>query len=249
MKKVLLVLLLAVLGTPLLLLAQEEGSQVTVFLKNGQKVTGRMQMSIHENYLTLEHDSLSQTHLAYHTIKKIYFGTVPEDEPQPYFERDRGFFHLAELGVQIGDNEYEANATLSIHTVNGYAFSPYLTTGLGFGLDQYGSVSTLPLYASVRGIIIDRKASPIYYGSIGRSWAWPTDDVSGIDYEHTRGGLYIHAGLGYQINLERSAFTFTGGYKIQKTDFAYNFQDWQGESRIEEKRTIRRLVISFGYTF
>ncbi|MEM6846083.1 MAG: hypothetical protein AAF632_27985 [Bacteroidota bacterium] len=247
MNKILLIVV--ILGLPGSLIAQDQAPEVTVFLKNGQKVTGRMQLSIHENYLTLEHDSLSRTQLAYHAIKKIYFGDVPEEEPPPYFEHERGFFHLAELGLQVGDNDSEANATLSIHTVNGYAFSPYLMTGLGVGLDQFGSVSTVPLYASVRGSIVNRKASPIYYGSIGRSWAWPTDDVSGIDYEKTRGGLYLHAGLGYQINLKQSAFTFTGGYKIQKIDFVYNFQDWQGESRIEEKRTIRRLVISFGYTF
>ena len=222
---------------------------VTVYLKNGQKVEGYMQMSIHEGFLTLEHDSLSQTQLAFGNIKKIYFGPVPEDETRPYFHREPGFFHVAELGLQFGNNDYEANTTLAIHTVNGYAFSPSLMSGLGIGLDHYGSISALPLYASLRGIITDRKVSPYYFANIGGSLAWPTDDVPDIEYERTRGGLFLHAGLGYQINLARSALLLSAGYKIQKTDFAYDFVGWNGETHIEEKRTIRRFTFSFGYSF
>ena len=250
MKFSILVYLSVLLSLPTFLHAQSSEPLVTVFLKNGQQISGRMQMSIHDNYLTLAHDSLSQTHLAYHTIKKIYFGAVPENEPAPYFTRDSTrYFHLSELGIQVGNNDYDANATFTIHTVNGYVFSPHLMAGLGLGYDAYGSVATFPVYAHVRGIIIDRKVSPYYFGSIGRSWAWATDNVSGIDYERTQGGLFVHGGLGYQINLARSAIHFAGGYKLQKTDFAYSFEGWQSETEIQEKRTIRRVTITLGYSF
>lgn len=237
------------LVTAIALPAQSQDSIVTVYLKNGQKITGRMQMSLHENYLTLAHDSLSQTHLAYHTIKKIYFGAVPDDEPPPYFIRETGYFHLSELGIQVGNNDYDANGTFTIHTVNGYTFSPYLMAGLGIGYDSYGSVATLPIYAHLRGIIVDRKVSPFYFAGVGGSWAWATDETSQINYERTRGGLFVHGGLGYQINLARSAIHFVGGYKLQQTNFAYTFQGWQSETEIEEKRTIRRVTITLGYSF
>lgn len=232
-----------------ILCAQEKAPLVTVYLKNGQKVEGHMQMSIHEGYVTLEHDSLSRTQLAFREIKKIYFGEVPEAEPEPHFVREPGFFHITELGLQIGSNDYEANGTLSIHTINGYAISPYLMTGLGVGFDHFGSVSTLPVYASLRGVLTDRKVSPFYFGNIGGSLAWNNDHNSGIDYQRTRGGIFLHGGLGYQINMDRSGLLLAAGYKIQKTDFAYDFPGWNGDTHIEEKRTIRRLTLTIGYTF
>ena len=249
MKIVVLVCSLLLFGISAPLLAQDKPPLVTIYLKNGQKIEGYMKMSIHEGFLTLEHDSLSQTHLAFPDIKKIYFGEVPNEEPQPYYVRQPGYFHLTELALQFGSNDYEANVTPSIHTVNGYAFSPHLMTGLGLGWDHYGSVATLPMYLSVRGIITDRKVSPYYFANAGVSLAWPTDDLPDIDYDRTQGGLYLHGGLGYQINLIRSALLLSVGYKLQKTDFAYDLTTWEGDTHIEEKRTIRRLTISFGYSF
>ncbi|WKN43422.1 hypothetical protein [Tunicatimonas pelagia] len=248
MKRILLLCCTISLGVSGLLLAQDKHSEVTVFLKNGRKVSGRMLPSLHESFITIEHDSLSRTNLAYHTVKKIHFGRVPAEKPKAYFKRERGFFHLSEIGLHVGDNNYNGNLTPTIHTVNGYAFSPYLMTGLGIGLDRHVSVNSLPLYASVRGIILHRKVSPFYFGNIGGSWVRPTSDSPGINYEKTQGGLYLHTGIGYQINVAKSAFVLTAGYKQQQTEFVYTFEDWQGENRIEENRTIRRFVITFGYT-
>ncbi len=249
MRKILFVLLMTTFGLSASLYAQSENQEVIVFLKNGQKISGKLQLSIYDDHISLAHDSLSQTYLSFQSIKKIHFGNVPADEPATYFTHQRGIFHLANLGLQIGDNSNGATTTFTIHTVNGYVFSPHLMVGVGIGLDHYDGIRALPLYASIQGIITDRKVSPFYFANVGGSWAWPGNRGSGITYERTEGGLFAHGGLGYQINLARSALLFSGGYKIQQSDFAYNFEGWQSETFIEEKRLLRRATVTIGFTF
>lgn len=249
MNRLILIMLLLIVSGSGLIYAQDNDSQVTVYLKNGQKISGQLQLSIYDDHISLAHDSLSQTYLSLKSIKKIYFGRVPDDEPKPYFKHQRGIFHAAEMGLQIGDNQNGGSSTFTIHTVNGYVFSPHLMVGVGVGLDHFNGIRTLPLYANVRGIIIDRKVSPFYFAGVGGSWAWPANRGTGITYERSEGGLFAHGGLGYQINLARSALFLAGGYKIQQTDFAYNFEGWQSETFIEEKRMIRRATVTLGFTF
>ena len=225
--------------------------QVTVELKNGTLLRGEMAITIQEDYLTLMQDDEPLTHIPYRKIQSIHFGLNPPREtalPRVFLQQEQRFFHLGEFSLMVGDGTYSPNTTVGIHTVNGYHFNPRLGVGLGVGLDRYGLVSALPIYASVRGVLLERKVSPYYFANLGASPAWGHQTNDFVTDLETRGGWMMQLGLGYQVNLTRSALLFHLGLKSQQTQINYQ-QNWWGssDSFVEERRTIRRVSVGVGF--
>lgn len=224
--------------------------QVTVELKNGNFLRGEMAGTVQKDYLTLIQDNQPLIQIPYQKIRSIHFGLNPPRNsslPRVFLQQDQQFFHQAEFSLMVGDGTYSPNTTVGIHTVNGYHFNPRLGVGLGVGLDHYGPVSALPIYASVRGVLLRRKVSPYYFANLGASPAWGhTTDEFITDLE-TQGGWMMHAGLGYQVNLTRSALLFHVGVKSQQSQINYQQSWWGSDSFVEERRTIRRVSVGIGF--
>ena len=223
---------------------------VTVDLKNGTSLTGEMAVTVQKDYLTLMRKDQPLIHIPYRKVRHIYFGADPERmpvAPREYLKQRRQFFHLGEFSVLVGDNQNNPNTGIGVHTVNGYHFDPRLGVGLGVGIDRYGTVSTLPVYASLRGVLLKSKVSPYYFLNAGRSRGWGNNDLDGIvTHLSVKGGWMLHAGLGYQINFARSALLVHGGFKSQQADINYRQNWWGTRSEVAEKRTFRRLTIGIG---
>lgn len=224
---------------------------VTVDLKNGTSLTGEMAVSPQRDYLTLMRENQPLIHIPYRKIRYIYFGTNPErvsTAPKQFLQQNKQFFHLGEFSVLAGDRQNNPNTGVGVHTINGYHLNPRLGVGLGVGIDRYGTVSALPIYASVRGVFMKWKVSPYYFLNAGRSRGWGNNDLDGIITNlSVRGGWMVHAGLGYQINFARSALLIHGGFKSQQADINYRQNWWGTRSEIEEKRTFRRVTIGVGF--
>ncbi|WP_277480070.1 hypothetical protein [Catalinimonas alkaloidigena] len=233
--------------------------KVNVVLKNGKIVYGTLVNSVFEDFITLEYSALDRENIPLNKISSIHFGKYQakevEEANKAFFRRERGFFHDINFQLLFGqDSEGYGYTNVSFHTVNGFAFGPRLMLGGGVGLDKYGDFMVTPLYASIRGLIIERKVSPYYYFNGGWGFMWkPKDQVDWIDYQEADGGYHLQGGLGYQINMKASALTLSAGYRLQKTHMTYimNGWDWGGatETVIDEDRLLRRFVLSFGYTF
>ena len=249
-KLVILLMLFLLTATFSSALAQSP-RQVTVELKNGHFLRGTMAVSVQEDYLTLMREDQPLTHIPYRKIRSITFGKNPShtsSRPREFLKQDRQFFHLGELHVLVGDGGYSPNTTVGIHTVNGYHFNPRLGVGLGVGMDNYGPLRTLPVYASVRGALLKRKVSPYYFANAGASPAWGRETDGFITDFKAKGGWMVHLGAGYQINLNRSALLLHAGFKSQQTRVSYQQNAWWGtDSFVEEKRTIRRVAIGIGF--
>lgn len=233
--------------------------KVNVVLKSGKIVYGTLVNSVFEDFITLEYSELERENIPVEKISSIHFGEYQakevEEASKAFFRRERGFFHTINFQLLFGkDSEGYGYTNVSFHTVNGYAFSPRLMLGGGVGLDKYGDFMVTPLYASLRGLITERKVSPYYYFNGGWGFMWkPEDQADWIDYQDADGGYHLQAGLGYQINMQESAFTLSAGYRLQKTHLTYTMNGWdwggQTETVIDEERLLRRFVISLGYTF
>jgi len=135
------------------------------------------------------------------------------------------YFHEFRTGLLFG----EEDVSFAVHMLNGYQFNQYLGTGLGIGLNTYGDYLTLPIYAAVKGYILDRKVSPFYFGDIGYGFAWRNNNNT--DYyqvSNLKGGYYWQLGMGYQVNFFNSAFVMAIGYTNQdsQADYAYNPGWW-----------------------
>ena len=234
-----------------------------MFLKDGKVIKGMTTLSMFEGYLTLEADEFNQTHIAYADIRQIVFGPVGnikrvkgrEPKPKnPFAIEERGYFHLIELAVlaQSGGYYSQGGNGLSISTTHGYTFSPHLMVGLGVGLDHYGyaNVTAAPLFASVRGIMLRKQWTPMYFLNVGGAAAWGNNLFFNGTSGRTTGGMMLNPGLGYQCHFSKSAILFNVGYKVQRARLSYTWQDWNGSTiEVDEKRTLRRLTLSMGVHF
>ena len=243
--------------------------EVTVFLKDGKILRGTTTLSMFEGYLTLDEGELNQIHVAYADIRQIVFGLVGDVERArgaPIRQRgsftiqERGFFHAFDLAILLqnaaySNYYYSGGNGVSIATVHGYTFNPYLMVGVGVGLDNYGygNVKAAPLFASVRGLMTQRRWAPMYFLNVGGGPAWGNNSFFGGmngGSSRTTGGAMIHPGLGLQWHIGKSAVLFNLGYKVQRARLAYSWVDWDGSTiEIDEKRTLRRLSLSVGFQF
>ncbi|WKN31115.1 hypothetical protein PZB74_19375 [Porifericola rhodea] len=249
-------LLLLLISMALSCAAQAQ-QEVQVVLKSGKVLKGRLTNSVYEDFITLEQSALERQNIAIEKVQSIHFGAIPDtlrnDKQKDFFKREPAYFHLSEFYMLLGrDSDGSGYTNLSVHTVNGYAFSPHLMLGGGIGLDKYGDFLVAPLYLSVRGLIVERSISPFYYANLGWGHMWITQEIpEWIDYHDTDGGYHFQAGLGYQFNMKASAITLGLGYRLQKTHLHYSTQTWGWgtETEIEEDRLLRRFAISLGLTF
>lgn len=236
-----------------LLLASPASAQtprtVTVDLKNGTTLTGELALTVQEDYLTLVRENQPLLHIPYRKIRYIYFGADPErvpTTPRTFLRQRRQFFHLGEFNVMMNNRPYSSTTAIGAHTVNGYHFSPHLGVGLGIGVDRYDWVYLLPVYVSVRGALTNWKVSPYYFANAGRSRGWVGDPEGQFPDAEARGGWMLHAGVGYQINFNRSALLISVGLKSQQTEVNYRQPWWGTRSEIEERRTYRRVSLGIG---
>ena len=229
---------------------------VKIFLKNGAKIEGAIVGSFDDSriYFTLNgNDSIV---MKYDYIRKIYFrgkGPAYEEFDNKLASipsiKSKTFYHEFRTGLLFGDED----VAYGIHTINGYQFNQYIGTGLGIGLNKYGSYLSLPVYAAIKGYILDRKVSPFYFGDIGYGFTWLNGNTT--DYysiSNVKGGYYWQVGLGYQVNFFNSAFVMAVGYTNQNSSahYEYNPGYWGGSNwEVEEKRLLRRVLLTVGFLF
>ena len=223
---------------------------VTVDLKNGTSLTGEMAVSPQPDYLTLMRADQPAVHIPYRKIRYIYFGANPERVPtasRQFLRQNKQLFHLGEFNVMLNNRPYTSYTGVGVHTVNGYHFNPHLGVGLGVGVDRYDPIYVLPVYVSVRGAITKWKVSPYYFANAGQSRGWASDSDELFTDLRARGGWMLHAGVGYQINFNRSALLLHVGLKSQQTEMNYRQPWWGTDSEVQEKRTYRRVSLGVGF--
>ncbi|MDZ7604469.1 MAG: hypothetical protein U5K79_02545 [Cyclobacteriaceae bacterium] len=194
---------------------------VRVFLKNGAKIEGAIIGSFDDSRLYFTVNGDDSIAMKYDYIRKIKFkgkGTAFSEFDEkiasiPSIKTD-AFYHEFRTGLLFG----EEDVSFAVHTLNGYQFNQYLGTGLGIGLNTFGDYLTLPIYATVKGYILDRKVSPFYFGDIGYGFAWRNNNNSAFyQVNNLKGGYYWQLGLGYQVNFFNSALHY--GYRLYQPGF------------------------------
>lgn len=229
--------------------------QAKIVLKNGTTIKGGIVESFDDSKLKVNIDDSNIILIRYDHIKKIHFkgnGRVDEDFEEKLSKipslKTETFYHELRGGLLFG----EETTGVSLQTINGYQFNKYLGTGLGFGINKFGNYITLPIYASVKGYLFDKKVSPFYFGDIGYGFAWQTNRNETIfELDNVKGGYYWQLGIGYQINFYNSSMVFTLGYINQdsKADYIY-YRPWDiDDVEISERRILRRFAFSVGFLF
>lgn len=123
------------------------------------------------------------------------------------------FHSINQYGIAFGESE--VNSVLQ--TINGIKFSNSFC-GIGIGVDNY-RYKTLPVFIAGRRYF-DEGNKAFAYADLGYSFPLknlPGKEVYYYNSFHFTGGIYMDAGIGYQLSLSKnSSFIFSMGYSYKK---------------------------------
>jgi len=170
------------------------------------------------------------------------------DNLDPYQGIDgSGYFNVTDFGLLIGSGNNEQNRILSFTTVHGYAFIPYLFTGVGSGVELFEQ-ATIPVFSDIRWHFYNRKISPFINFRCG--YAFPLQDPESYwDFTFdTRGGMLWSAGMGTAIQMNSgNACTINVLYRYQGIKTLRTIE-WTGYTS-ELLKKYNRFEIRFGFMF
>ncbi len=178
-----------------------------------------------------------------------------------YFRKDRGYRNMTELAIIYGVNfknaptnydYYNSNQDdigLSLQTINGYQFWPYLFVGAGVGIDRFITYQQTfsPFFVRVSSEFLKRKVTPYVYLDGGYSVMWRTPSTADITYKN-EGGAYTAIGGGIRIyTRSRASVILSAGYKMNMSTstWSYNYDSYSYTTQ----RTYQRFVMNFGVSF
>lgn len=170
--------------------------------------------------------------------------------------RNKRYFNITKLGyISVSDASIETFAVgegvvlselpsdnasaFSFHTINGYFFNPYLSVGIGIGLDGYRNprYNTLPIYLDVRGYLTDGLGSPYVYLNYGT--------LIKIENGPQNGNMF-NIGLGYKVPLNDNRFVIVA-------DIGYSYKAISNDGRSirdsESYTMLKGMVLSLGVMF
>ena len=237
MKKVLALLLFC-------LIVSESKAQITkIHLKNGSSVKGELIEFKQGEFISVK---IFDNHIGRFALEDVSKYRIKSRKSE-FGLPDLGYFNYTSLGFLFVENDWGGqNAHFTGHTVNGWRFEQFTSTGLGIGLDRYGQVTALPIYASIRRDLFPSRTTPNVYANIGYSVMWEEDGWDfWEEFNTVNGGLYWEIGGGIRINYSRTALFFNMGFKKQHA-YLESFGDtWS----MQETRKLRNINLTMGMEF
>ena len=216
MRKALLMLFLF-LGSITVSVAQNV--QEVVYLKNGSVVRGIVIEQVPGVSLKIQtSDGSIFAYQMSEVVKITKESTKYKNENPLNFNNsgnESGYKGFIDLGYTIGVGDWGKDR-LELSTSHGYQFNPYLYVGAGIAANYYfdAEVIGMPIFAHVRGNILNNSISPYIDFRIGYS---PLKDVQ---------GLYLTPSIGCKIK----SFNVSVGYVMQKAKYYYSdyYYDYEG---------------------
>lgn len=206
MKKVLLVLFLLA-GTITMGVAQN--LQEVVYLKNGSIVRGVVIEQIPGVSLKIQTSDGSVFAYQMSEVIKITKETTNYRNGNSLRLNNNsgnktGYMGFIDFGYTFGIGDWGVDR-LELSTSHGYQFTPYLYVGAGVAANYYTDAETfgLPIFAHIRGNILDNRISPYIDFRIGYS---PLEEAQ---------GFYMAPSVGCKIY----SFNINFGYVMQKVRY------------------------------
>lgn len=116
-------------------------------------------------------------------------------------------------------NATEFDGGFGLHAVYGRQFSNYLAVGVGGGFTQMsvnGGIRTIPIYAEVRGNVLENPVTPIYSCALGYGFGLANTDA---DIINAKGGFYFYPALGLRFDKQNgTAITIDFGYQFHNME-------------------------------
>ena len=244
----------------------QSNTEDVVYLKNGgiikgkiidREPTGKIKIELLGGsvfvFTAAEVDSCKKENLNKNKLREL---------GQNYFRKDRGFRNMTELAIIYGVN-FKNNPTnyyygssnqddvgISLQTINGYQFWPYLFVGAGVGIDRFITYQQTfsPFFIRVSSEFLKRKVTPYVYLDGGYSVMWKQPSNGDVSYKNT-GGAYVAAGGGVRVYTHsRASVILSAGYKMNMSSSTWQYTYDSYES-YNIARTYQRFVMNIGVSF
>jgi|GEM_PF-893967 len=236
----------------------------TVYLKNGNKIIGRI-VSYQKGEELRMFDLTGSEYLLkdaeierivqdidQQTLKRYLRQRRRMLRPFNYAFREQGNYYEASISTFTSDtgiNQPDQTA-VGIHFVVGRQWNRHWGTGIGLGLDGYYSFQSgatlMPVYLQARGYLRKKWQSPFYALNGGYSFAVGGDTA---DYQiDAEGGWMVHPAFGWRFGASANTnFTLDLGVKYQKA-YIKRISKFNGDLEIRDI-LYRRLTLRFGLVF
>lgn len=160
------------------------------------------------------------------------------------------YFNTFVSGILIGSEaDAEREITASFNTVHGVKFKTGVKAGIGVGLDTYYNLKVFPFTLSFT-IDQERKKEALFVQlNSGYSLVRSANELeSATPYE--KGGFTVNPMIGYRIMIENYRIYWQVGYKFQKAEVGYRYDDWAGNSQVFSRHyELNRFVLQLGFGF
>ncbi|XOV91203.1 MAG: hypothetical protein ACFHWX_13435 [Bacteroidota bacterium] len=196
-------------------------------------------------HLTIEGSDVLIPHDRIENIQFINSSKSLFKKNKVFTEVEKGYYNAVGLGMSFGN----AVPGLSINLVNGYQWGRILGTGIGIGYEAMDDISTIPVYAEVKGYLKQGKNIPYLFVRPGYGFLNNADTFGETSDE--KGGIYWNAGMGYQFNFEYSSMVISIGHMGQDATVSYSWFDWWSgdENFATERRMKRRIAVRLEFIF
>jgi len=186
-----------------------------------------------------------------------------------YYAKHKGYMGSVEAGVLIGfekvysipENCYyceqlaqrRENIAISLRTVHGYRFFPYLFIGGGVGFDRYTGhfQSYVPLFARLQSEFLKGKITPFVSVDAGYGFLVQENESEGLVYTRkpNLGGVYVATAAGVRFYTQsRVSVALTLGYSLQKSRSTFRYE-YEGSPVYDIYRTYQRMTAGVGVVF
>ena len=219
MKKYIFLVALMTVGA--VLSAQSDDCRDYVFLKDGSLLKGKITSYDFATELVMTTWSGLEMRIPVSGVSKIKQRC--KDDPRrmrlssaPYSFREKGWYHATRGTLLAGSSA----SGISLQHSSGVMISRLFGLGVGTGIEQfntgYYSPPNYPVYAEIRGYLLQRNVTPFYTLGAGYSFMpRQRNDVQIFDGNNSmwKGGYMLQGQIGYRIG---NHFTVHGGVRLQR---------------------------------
>ncbi len=194
-----------------------------VYLKNGSVIRGIIVEEIPGKSYKIQTADNSIIVFNYEDIEKITREIVAHPKPTKQSSTASGSDKPSKANLYLGlsfysglNSDYNSKSS-GVEAILDYHTTPYITTGLGVGLDGYDGLSWIPLFAEIKVDLAPGKTQPFIFGRCG--YYAPVQSYD--NWRDYTGGLMLAAGAGIKTALgEKSSLIFKVGYRYLALNYA-----------------------------
>jgi len=215
--------------------------KVSVYLKNGSVITGRITEQYPDSILKI------QSNGNIWAFKMSEVEKIDAERIQTRVTDTKGVRILADLGI-TGDGVSFKGTTL-------YRFENQLSSGLGIGFEVCDNSEFVPLFADFRYDFKPDRISPYVFTQAGYAWItnnyYYYDWYSYEDYSFA-GGFHNLSGLGLKFRFEHFGFNLHLGYRMQAARETYSYIQSENPliyAKIDRRYVYQRVELGIGLSF